>query len=96
MVDQLPQPYFSMHLRRNDEKNSYVMFGGYNEDHMDSELIWHKVIDPHYWMIELTNIVVGGKETQFCKKFKCGVVIDSGTSVLTAPTFAISEMQSKI
>lgn len=85
-----------MQLRRNDETNSYVMFGGYNEKHMDSDISWHKVIDPHYWMIELSNIIVGGKETQFCKKFKCGAVIDSGTSVLAAPTFAIAEMQSII
>ena len=91
--DQLPNPYFSFYLRRNDELNSYVMFGGYNQDHMSSDLIWHDVIHPKYWMLKLTNIYVGDHKISFCETYECGVIIDSGTSLLTAPSFAINEMQ---
>ena len=95
MKDQLPEQYFSFYLRRNEEPDSYIMFGGYNTEHMASPLVWHDVIHKDYWMLLLTDIYVGDKSIEFCKVYKCGVVIDSGTSLLTAPTKAMMQMQSR-
>lgn len=94
--DQLPEPYFSFRLGRNEEPDSYLLFGGFILEDMASELVWHDVIDPNYWMIQITEIWVGDTPIDFCRKYRCGVVIDSGTSVLSAPELAMDEMQSLI
>lgn len=95
LSNQFPAPYFSFRLGRNEEPDSYLMFGGYIRQDMASELIWHDVIDSEYWMIEITDIWVGDIRIDFCGIYKCGVVIDSGTSVLSAPQIAMDEMQSR-
>ena len=94
MSKYLPEPYFSFHLRRNDEPGSYILFGGYNTHDMASKIVWHDVIHTRYWTLRLNNVYVGDKKIDLCQKYKCGAVIDSGTSILTAPTEAIYQMES--
>ena len=82
-------------MGRNEEPDSYLLFGGYRTEDMASELVWHNVMNPNYWMIQITDIWVGDTHIEFCGIYRCGVIIDSGTSVLSAPSLALDEMQSK-
>ncbi len=72
------------------------MFGDYNEEHFTTPLVWHNVVHSTYWMLNLTNIYVGNKSINYCQEHKCGIVIDSGTSMITAPSLAMSQMDGMI
>ena len=58
---------------------------------MLSNFTFVDVVSKAYWEIEIQNIKIGGKLTDFCNRLrlesgKCGVAIDSGTSLYAGPT----------
>jgi len=88
---------FSFYLTKNDEEGmdkSEFTLGGYNPDHVDGDINWHKVVDQYYWTVEADNILVGGEDIGLCKR-GCKVIADTGTSIMTAPTDDLSVLLSK-
>jgi hypothetical protein len=58
--------------------------GGYDENKLASEIQWFNVIHPSYWMIQLDKVYLGDESGDICNGH-CAAIIDSGTSLLTAP-----------
>jgi Eukaryotic aspartyl protease. len=74
--------------------SAYLTLGGYNQDELASEIQWFKVIHPSYWMIELDKVYLGDEDTKLCNN-NCAAIIDSGTSLLTAPGTDLQVMTRK-
>jgi hypothetical protein len=73
----------------NDESN--IMFGNVDKTHMKEEFTFINVISDTYWEIDIDDIYVGDNKTYFCDSLRmstgrCGVAIDSGTSLYAGPT----------
>lgn len=87
---------FSFYLTKDDnnlDKSEFTL-GGYNPDHVDGDITWHKVVDQYYWTVAADNILVGGKDIGLCPA-GCRVIADTGTSIMTAPTDDLSKLLSK-
>lgn len=77
---------FSFYYSRQDgSKSSELTLGGWDENHMEGDLHWHKVTDKYYWLLEADNILVNDKDLGLCDR-GCKVVADTGTSLLTGPS----------
>jgi cathepsin D len=91
--NKLEKNMFSFYLTKDDsdlDKSEFTL-GGYNQDHVDGDIHWHKVVDEYYWTIKADNILVGGKDIGVCKN-GCKVIADTGTSIMTAPTDDLSTL----
>jgi len=81
---------FSIFLSE-DEDNSNISFGNINKDHMLSNFTFTDVVSKNYWEIDIEDIKVGNYSTNICsllrqKTGRCGVAIDSGTSLYAGPS----------
>lgn len=91
--------------RYNDISNmnieSSITFGGIEKNKMQSDFIFSNVTSDSYWEIEIEDILIDGKITNYCNQLrkltgKCGVVIDSGTTLYAGPSFIISNMKNML
>ena len=80
----------SFHLSSN---KSEIIFG---EDPLNLPKIeYFPIIDKDYWAIELIDILYGNTSLNYCnEKIKCKCIIDTGTSMLTAPTSIVTNFLS--
>jgi cathepsin D len=78
-------------------EQSTMTIGGVDTDLFQGEITWAPVIKGHhyYWLIELDDVKVGNKSYGFCKH-GCKAAVDTGTSMLTAPSQAYRKLQNKI
>merc|ERR1719464_957938 len=75
------------------QDDSEVTFGGYNPEHMASELFWVPVNDKvGYWEVVIDDIMLGDQRLNICSG--CRVAVDSGTSELAGPSNVISQLRS--
>ena len=88
---------FSFYFAKEEEgsEKSEFTLGGYNPDHVDGDIHWHKVVDQYYWTMEAENILVGGEDIGLCRH-GCKVVADTGTSIMTAPTDDLSKLLKRL
>ncbi|XP_069326191.1 pepsin A [Eulemur rufifrons] len=88
------QDLFSVYLSSDDDSGSVVIFGGIDSSYYSGELKWVPVSYEGYWQITVDSITMDG-ETIACSD-SCQAIVDTGTSLLTGPTSAISNIQSDI
>ncbi|XP_058518401.1 pepsin-3-like [Ochotona princeps] len=88
------QDLFSVYLSSDDDSGSVVMFGGIDSSYYTGSLNWVPVSYEGYWQITVDSITMDG-ETIACAD-GCQAIVDTGTSLLTGPTSAISNIQSYI
>lgn len=79
---------FSMYL--SEEGTSVIDFGSVEKQNMRHDFVYVDVISKTYWEIEILDILIGGVSTNVCNGLKqitgkCGVAIDSGTSLYAGP-----------
>jgi saccharopepsin len=83
-------PIFSLFLSNvKGDEMSELLFGSVNLELVSGPLKEYKLInDKDYWAIEMDDIEIGGKPMNACQSYpggKCKLVLDSGTSFMTAP-----------
>lgn len=81
---------FSIFLSE-DEDNSNISFGKINKNQMLSNFTFTDVVSKNYWEMNIEDIKVGNISTGICdnlreKTGRCGVAIDSGTSLYAGPS----------
>jgi hypothetical protein len=94
---------FAFHMSMNpDDEESEVMFGDWNVDKIDptyndgtGELDWHPVEHFLFWSIALDDILIDGDSTGLCDDRDCLFTPDTGTSLLTFPSWAMNEYNAK-
>lgn len=81
---------FSMFLSQENERSS-ILFGNVEKHNMLTNYTFVDVYSKVYWEIDIDEILINNQPTNFCKDLRdqtgrCGVAIDSGTSLFAAPT----------
>jgi len=89
---------FAFHMSMNpDDEDSEVMFGDWNQEKIDpsrngGELEWHPVEHKLFWSINLEDVQIGGVSLGLCSKEEpCLFTPDTGTSLLTFPSWAMDK-----
>lgn len=82
---------FYMGMHPGDE--SELLFGKYDPTKFVGEIKWHPVVDKLFWSLRLDDIKYDGKPLNICKDRKCMITPDSGTSLITAPSWAEKILQ---
>jgi len=81
---------FGVFLAVSSKEDSEITFGGIKSEHMakGSEIIWTPVENPEqgHWMIKIKSITVGGVRLDYCDDGLCRALVDTGTSLLGAPS----------
>jgi len=77
----------------NEDDESEITLGGYNDERLDGDLAWNRVVEPQLgqWMVEVKSLRVGDERISFCKQ-GCRAIMDTGTSMLAAPSGVIAEL----
>ena len=91
---------FSIFLSENIDM-SKILFGEIDKTKMLTNFTFVDVISDNYWEIDIQDIYIGEYKTDFCDKLryetgKCGVAIDSGTSLYAGPSRFIGSIKSKL
>jgi hypothetical protein len=81
---------FSIFLSEHGSDSS-LQFGKVEKKNMLTNFTFTEVVSTTYWEIAIKDIKIGDYTTNFCdilrmKTGKCGVAIDSGTSLYAGPT----------
>jgi len=96
----LPHPSFFFYLSNAAKgDNSEFSLGAANPARMATEFSYHPIINENdYWAIRMDDIEVDGKRLNACDNDKgyCKLVVDSGTSFLTAPFAATRKLLPKM
>ncbi len=72
----------------NPGDQSELLFGKYDREKFVGDIKWHPVVDKLFWSLRLDDIKYNGINLNICKGRKCMMTPDSGTSLITAPSWA--------
>lgn len=80
---------------------SKIMFGAVDKSKMNSNFVFVDVVSEHYWEINVNAIYIGNKRLNVCDVLRyetgrCGVAIDSGTSLYAGPTRLIKVIKDEL
>ncbi|XP_009667122.1 pepsin A [Struthio camelus] len=92
--DLVSQDLFSVYLSNDDESGSFVMFGGIDYSYTSGGLTWIPLSAESYWQITMDSVSMSG-EILACAS-SCQAIIDTGTSLLAAPSTAVANIQSAL
>jgi hypothetical protein len=90
----LQQNIFAFYLTSKQAENMGILsdltFGYYDKAKFKGEMKWYPVEFQYMWGVRLDDIKIGGKSTGVCKDRPegCLITFDSGTSLMSVPTFA--------
>jgi len=88
---------FSVYLSNNQgDYSSVILFGGTDSRYYTGSFYYAPVLLPSYWLIGMGEIYVNGKQVHECLLDYCPTVIDTGTSIIIAPPYAIDALISAI
>jgi len=98
LMDQksVDQDLFSFYLNRDTSSSvgGSVNIGGIDTDHYTGEIVYHDVVEETYWTLELSKVSYGGKEIEIAATSPAA--IDSGTSLIVAPSGIAADINSLI
>jgi len=87
-------PLFAFYMDRQSDRPSCFMIGGLLKDTIASNLHLVEVYEPHYWSMRLLDFLIG-EEKMDLGDIKV-VVVDSGTSTMTAPRSILGRILDKL
>jgi hypothetical protein len=74
-----------------------MTFGFIDESKYEGEMIWHPVQFRYMFAITLDDVKVNGQSLGLCApNKKCTATVDTGTSHLSMPKFAIDKIRGKV
>ena len=93
----LGKDVFAFHMSMNpEEEESELVLGTWDDSRFSGDLIWHEVKHKLFWSINLDDVLVDGKSLELCGPDKnCLLTPDSGTSMITFPSWAHAEFMEK-
>jgi len=93
----LPRNQFSVYLSNvQGDDSSVILFGGTDPKYYTGVFYYADILLPSYWLIGMAGIYVGGKMVHECLLDYCPTVIDTGTSIIIAPPYAIDSLIKSI
>ncbi|NWJ09266.1 PEPA protein, partial [Crypturellus undulatus] len=88
------QNLFSIYLTPDEEKESFVMFGGIDDAYFTGNLTWIPLSSETYWQIKVDSITMYGRP--IACPYGCQGIVDSGTSLVAGPAAGIYNIQYEI
>jgi cathepsin D len=80
-----------------DGLDSELTFGYYDKSKYTGDMVWHPILHKLMFGIQLDDIKVNGKPLNICEQGRqCLITVDSGTSEMTMPSWAIKKVIGKI
>uniref|UniRef100_A0AAY4DLC8 Peptidase A1 domain-containing protein n=1 Tax=Denticeps clupeoides TaxID=299321 RepID=A0AAY4DLC8_9TELE len=76
-------------------QGSEVAFGGVDQNMYTGQIYWTPVTSESYWQIGIQAFLVGGQATGWCSQ-GCQAIVDTGTSMLTAPQQVLGSLMQSI
>ncbi|CAD7975763.1 unnamed protein product [Amoebophrya sp. A25] len=83
---------FSFYLGGENGEDGELMIGGSDGKYFEGDLQYVPVTIPGYWQIAMDSFSLGGSEMVRDQK----AIVDSGTSILAAPTDVVNALAAKI
>jgi len=81
----------------NDNEDSEITFGRYDQNRIASELLWLKVTEPGYWQVKIDDVTLGKTSLGFCDPGSgCQVAVDTGTSLMAGPSDAVQTIHESV
>ncbi|ETE56573.1 Gastricsin, partial [Ophiophagus hannah] len=88
---------FSINLIRQPsfQNGGSFIFGGINSSLYTGQIYWSPVTQDLYWQIAIDGFMVNNQVTNWCSQ-GCQAIVDTGTSLLTAPGQFFDEVMQHI
>jgi hypothetical protein len=74
---------------------SDLTLGYYDRAKFSGNIHWNDIKFKYMFGVELTDILVNGKSTNLCEGKQCLITFDSGTSLMSMPTFATEALNKQ-
>jgi len=71
---------------------SDLTLGYYDRAKFKGNIHWNDIKFKYMFGVQLDDVLVGGKSTHLCKNRECLITFDSGTSLMSMPSFATTEL----
>ena len=91
--------YFTTKQAEQQGIQSDMTFGYYDKSKFKGDVDWHPITYKYMFGVKLDDVKVGGKSLAMCegRKDGCMITFDSGTSLMSMPTWAAQKMmQAKL
>jgi len=72
--------------------DSELTFGYYDKSKYSGDMVWHPILHKLMFGIQLDDIKVNGVALNICNGTQCLITVDSGTSEMTMPSWAIKKV----
>jgi len=97
----LARNVFGVYLSKDTHRSGSITFGGVEHQYVapDSQVHWHKIVNPREWRLEMKDILVDGKPLHVCDSQPdgiCPTIVDTGSSLLTGPTGDVEKLLREI
>ena len=82
-----------------DGLDSELTFGYYDKSKYTGDMVWHPILHKLMFGIQLDDIKVNNKSMNICgnkNQQTCLITVDSGTSEMTMPSWAIKKVLGKM
>jgi hypothetical protein len=88
---------FGLHLG-SDSDGGEIVFGGYDTKRLTGPLRWTSVKAPEEgrWQVSVSAVRVGNATLEACRKRPCRAVLDYSSSLLSAPTGLVGNLESSL
>ncbi|XP_073522850.1 gastricsin-like isoform X1 [Phyllobates terribilis] len=93
----IDQPLFGFYLsgQESSQNGGEVAFGGVDQNYYSGQIYWTPVTSETYWQIGIQGFSINGQATGWCSQ-GCQGIVDTGTSLLTAPQGEFSSLMQSI
>lgn len=71
---------------------SDMTFGYYDKQKFKGEITWHNVDYKYMFGVKMDDVKVGGKSLNMCEGKSCLITFDSGTSLMSFPTWGAQKL----
>ncbi|XP_067090886.1 gastricsin-like [Osmerus mordax] len=86
---------FAFYMTGGGQQGSELSFGGVDNTKYSGQIYWTPVTSQTYWQIGVSGFGINGQETGWCSQ-GCQAIVDTGTSMLTAPSSLIGGIMQSI
>ena len=84
--------YFTTQQQESSGMKSDMTFGYYDKQKFQGEITWHNVDYKYMFGVKLDDVKVGGKNLDMCGGKTCLITFDSGTSLMSFPTWGAQKL----
>lgn len=94
----LPKNLFALYLSRDTRVSpSRLFMGGFDHSLIEGKINYHPVVKKTWWTLNLDAVLVNGKNSGLCsEKHKCTIIMDTGSSLMATPPWALNTLLSEI